>query len=228
MEPGEASNAALWGAVLLSGVYHGVNPGMGWPLAVSAALMERRRSALAKALLLLAVGHLLAMVSVLVPFALFSGLLAWERPVRLVAAGIAVGFGAYLLLSRRHHPRYLARVAPHRLVWWSFLAATAHGAGLMLLPIFLAMDHGAGAGGAMDGMEGHDAIGGLLAADAAPALLVAAVHTAAMLVAGGVLAVLVHRWLGLKAVSRTWFDLDAVWAVSLLVVGLLSGWAALR
>ena len=134
----------------------------------------------------------------LVPFALFGGLLAWERPVRLAAASIAVGFGAYLLLSRRHHPRYLARVAPLRLVWWSFLAATAHGAGLMLLPIFLAMDHGgagSGSGGTTGGMADHAAMV-VLAQDAAPALLVAVAHTGAMLLAGGLLAVLVHRWLG--------------------------------
>ena len=225
---GEASGLALWGAVLLAGVFHGVNPGMGWPLAVSAALMERRRSALPTALLLLAAGHLLAMAAVLVPFALFGGLSVWERPARLVAAAIAVGFGCWLLLSRRHHPRYLARVAPHRLAWWSFLAATAHGAGLMLLPFFLAMDASSGTGGATGAMEGHGAMGGALVDDAASALLVALAHTGAMLLAGGVLAVLVHRWLGLRAVSRTWFDLDVVWATSLLLVGLLSGWAAWR
>ena len=217
---GEATTAALWWAVVLAGVYHGLNPGMGWPLAVSAALMERRPSALAGALGMLALGHFLAMAVVLLPFSMVSALVAWETPIRLVAAGIAIAAGGYLLISRTHHPKYLARVAPHRLVWWSFLAATAHGAGLMLLPIFLSMDHSDMAGE-------HAAVGRLVTEHAAPALLVAAVHTLAMVAAGGVLAVLVYRWLGLRAVSRTWFNLDTVWALSLLLLGLLSAAAVL-
>lgn len=217
---GEVSAATLWWAVALSGIYHGLNPGMGWPLAVSAALMERRRSALVSALGMLALGHFLAMAVVLLPFSMFGALVEWQKPIRLVAAGLAVAFGGYLLLSRSHHPRYLARVAPHRLVWWSFLAATAHGASLMLLPIFLSMEH--------DDMAGeHAALGRLVADHAAPALLVAVAHTLAMVSAGALLAVLVYRYLGLRAVSRTWFNLDAVWALSLLLVGLVSAATAL-
>ncbi len=217
---GEASSAALWLAVVLSGLYHGLNPGMGWPLAVSAALMERRPYALARALGLLGLGHFLAMAVILLPFAMVSALVQWETLIRLVASGIAVAFGGYLLIARSHHPRYLARVAPHRLVWWSFLAATAHGAGLMLLPIFLSMDN--------HGMTGeHGAMSQLVTDQAAPALLVAAVHTLAMVSAGALLAVLVYRWLGLRAVSRTWFNLDTLWALSLLLLGLLSGAATL-
>lgn len=212
---GEASTAALWWAVAVSGIYHGLNPGMGWPLAVSAALMERRRSALVSALGMLALGHFLAMTVILLPFSMVSALVEWQTPIRLVAAGVAIAFGGYLLISRAHHPRYLARVAPHRLVWWSFLAATAHGAGLMLLPIFLSMDHSAMTGE-------HAAVGRLVADRTAPALLVAAAHTLAMLSAGAVLAVLVYRWFGLRAVSRTWFNLDTVWALSLLLLGLIS------
>lgn len=221
MDMGEASVSALWLGVVLSGLYHGVNPGMGWPLAVSAALMERRPSALVRALGLLALGHFLAMAVVLLPFSMFSSLLEWQTPIRLVASGIAVAFGAYLLISKRHHPKYLARVAPHRLIWWSFLAATAHGAGLMLLPIFLAMDSGG-----MD-HEGMAGMGQLVTNNAAPALLVAGAHTLAMVAAGAVLAVLVYRVFGLKAVSKTWFNLDTVWALSLILVGLLGGAAAL-
>jgi hypothetical protein len=216
----EASAAALWWAVALSGIYHGLNPGMGWPLAVSAALMEPRRSALVSALGMLALGHFLAMAVILLPFSMISALVEWQTPIRLVASGVAIAFGGYLLISRSHHPRYLSRVAPHRLVWWSFLAATAHGAGLMLLPIFLSMDHSEMAGD-------HAALGQLVTAHTAPALLVAAAHTLAMVSSGAVLAVLVYRWLGLRAVSRTWFNLDTVWASSLLLLGLLSAAAAL-
>lgn len=216
----EASTAALWWAVALSGIYHGLNPGMGWPLAVSAALMERRSSALVSALGMLALGHFLAMAVILLPFSMVSALVEWETPIRLVASGVAIAFGGYLLISQSHHSKYLARVAPHRLVWWSFLAATAHGAGLMLLPIFLSMDHPDMAGE-------HAAFGQLVTDHTAPALLVAAAHTLAMVSAGAVMAVLVYRWFGLRAVSRTWFNLDTVWALSLLLLGLMSAAAAL-
>lgn len=215
MDMGEVSSPALWLAVALAGVYHGLNPGMGWPLAVSAALMERRPSALVSALAMLGLGHFLAMAVILLPFSMVSALVEWQTPIRLAAAGVAVGFGTYLLVSRSHHPRYLARVAPHRLVWWSFLAATAHGAGLMLLPIFLSMDQ-------PDVTGEHGAMSQLVTDHAAPALLVAAGHTVAMVGAGALLAVLVYHYLGLRAVSRTWFNLDTVWALSLLLLGLLS------
>lgn len=220
MDIGEGSIAALWWAVALSGIYHGLNPGMGWPLAVSAALMERRPWAMVRALGMLGLGHFAAMAVILLPFSTVSALVEWQTPIRLAASAVAVAFGGYLLVSRSHHPRYLARVAPHRLVWWSFLAATAHGAGLMLLPIFLSMDH--------EDMAGeHGAMGQLVTEQAAPALLVAAAHTLAMVSAGALLAWLVYRYFGLRAVSRTWFNLDTVWALSLVLLGLLSAAATL-
>ena len=101
--------ASLWLAVVGSGIYHGINPGMGWPLAVSAALMERRRGALPRALGALAAGHFLAMVAILLPFAAMTSLVAWEREIRAGAALVVIGFGVWLLIYRRH-PRFLARI----------------------------------------------------------------------------------------------------------------------
>ena len=225
---GDASSQALWWAVIGSGVYHGLNPGMGWPLVVSAALMERRRMAMVKALGALAVGHAVAMSVILLPFSAISALADWQRPTRLAAAAVVVGFGVYLLINRRH-PRFLARVPPHRLALWSFLVATAHGAGLMLLPIYLGLHSSGGmpAGMSSGEMAGHGALRQLLEGQAAPALLVAGVHTLAMVVAGGAMAVAVYSWFGLRSVSRTWFNLDIVWALSLVVVGTISGVTAL-
>ena len=120
---------ALWGAVILSGLYHGVNPGMGWPLAVSAALMEGKRSAMGKALVALAAGHFLSMTAILLPFSLMTTLVSWEMQIRIGAGALVVAMGIYLLINRKH-PRFLARVHPARLALWSFLAALAHGAGL--------------------------------------------------------------------------------------------------
>ena len=93
------SVTALWGAVIFSGVYHGINPGMGWPLAVSAALMERKKSALFESLNALAVGHFLSMTLILLPFSLMSALVVWENQIRITAGTLVVAFGLYLLIN---------------------------------------------------------------------------------------------------------------------------------
>ncbi len=212
--------AALWWAVIASGVYHGVNPGMGWPLAVSAALMMREPGALWRALAALAGGHLLAMAAILFPFSVLLALAGWQREIQIGASLLVVALGLYLLINRRH-PRFLARVPPSRLALWSFLAAMAHGAGLMLVPIYL------GICGSLETDAGHAAAGALMAGRFSVAVAVALAHTAAMTLSGGALAVGVYRWLGLRFLSKSWFNLDLVWALSLVGVGvaaLLSVW----
>ena len=213
------SVTALWWAVIFSGFYHGVNPGMGWPLAVSAALMERDRKALPRALAMLALGHFLAMIAILLPFSLMIFLVAWEVEIRIGAGLMVIAMGIYLLINRRH-PKFLARVHPARLALWSFLAAMAHGAGLMLVPIYL----GICAIGADE--VGHLAAQALMGNNIITAFSVAAVHTLSMTVAGGVIAVIIYAWLGLKFLSRTWFNLDVVWALSLILVGLFGIYSA--
>ena len=212
-----ASLSALWGAVVASGIYHGVNPGMGWPLAVSAALMDRKPGSLWKALAALAGGHLLAMVAILFPFSAMMVLAQYQTQIQTGAALLVIALGVYLLINRRH-PRFLARVPPSRLALWSFLAAMAHGAGLMLVPIYLGICR------TVDTDAGHAAASALMAGNAGIAALVALVHTLAMTVSGGALAFGVYRWLGLRFLSRGWFNLDVVWAVSLILVGALSLW----
>lgn len=207
--------AALWWAVALVGVYHGLNPGMGWPLAVSSALMERRGRALPKALAALATGHFLSMLVILLPFSLMTALIAWEREIRITAASIVIALGVYLLVSPRH-PRFLARVPPSRLALWSGLAAFAHGAGLMLVPLYLGLCRTV----ATD--PGHQAAASLMAGNAGLALVVATLHTAAMILAGGALATLVYLWLGLRVLSKSWFNLDRLWALSLIAVGVVA------
>ncbi len=206
------SVTALWGAVIFSGIYHGINPGMGWPLAVSAALMERKHKAMPRALAMLALGHFLAMIGILLPFSLMVVLIEWELEIRVAAGILVIAMGVYLLINRRH-PKILARVHPARLVLWSFLAAMAHGAGLMLVPIYL----GLCAVGADE--AGHLAAQSLMGNTVAMAFAVAAVHTLSMTAAGGSIAVAIYMWLGLKFLSRTWFNLDLVWALSLILVG---------
>ncbi|MCC8396146.1 hypothetical protein LJ656_26510 [Paraburkholderia sp. MMS20-SJTR3] len=202
----------LWLAVLASGLYHGLNPAMGWPLAVSNGLMQRRSQALLTALLYLAAGHALAILLMMLPFALLAGVLAWQREIQIAASVLVIGFGLVLLIRRRH-PRMLARIPPARLALWSFAVAIAHGAGLMLVPIYLGLCRA----DRLD--DAHRAAQTLIESGLRTALAVAAVHATAMIAAGGVLAWLVYRYLGLKFVSRSWFNLDAVWALSLILVG---------
>jgi hypothetical protein len=206
---------ALWLAVAASGLYHGLNPAMGWPLAVSSGLMDKRARALFSALLYLAAGHVLAMFVVIVPFAMLAVLLAWQREIQIGASVLVIGFGVFLLIWRRH-PRVLARIPPSRLALWSFAVAIAHGAGLMLVPIYLGLCR------SYDMDRGHQAARTLIDANLGMALLVSGVHAIAMIAVGGLLAWLVYRYLGLKFVSRSWFNLDAVWASSLILVGTLS------
>ena len=207
--------AALWLAVVASGLYHGVNPGMGWPLAVSAGLMERSSRALVAALWPLTVGHLLAMLVVILPFSLLVALVQWQGQIRIGASLLVVGFGIFRLVNRRH-PRALARIRPTQLGLWSFAVAIAHGAGLMLVPIYLGLCRTA------DLDRAHEAAGALINANLGMAVLVSVVHSVAMIAAGGSLAWLVYRYLGLKFVSRSWFNLDATWALGLISVGALS------
>ncbi|PSL20074.1 hypothetical protein CLV88_104134 [Shimia abyssi] len=207
-----ASATALWWAVVVSGIYHGVNPGMGWPLAVSAALMERRRGSFFRALAALAGGHLLSVMSVLLPFTVLLVLVEWQREIQIGAACLVIALGLYLLVNRRH-PRFLARIPPSRLALWSFLAAIAHGAGLMLVPIYLGICQTI----ATD--AGHAAADSLIGGNITIAVTVAVVHTASMTVSGGALGLAVYHWMGLKFLSKGWFNLDLVWALSLVLVG---------
>jgi hypothetical protein len=188
---------------------------MGWPLAVSAGLLERRSHALVAALWPLTVGHLLAMFVVILPFALLVALVEWQRQIQIGASLLVIGFGIFRFVNRRH-PRVLARIRPTQLGLWSFAVATAHGAGLMLVPIYLGLCRGA------DLDKGHEAAGALMNANLGMAIVVSVVHSVAMIAAGGFLAWLVYRHLGLKFVSRSWFNLDATWAFSLVLVGALS------
>jgi hypothetical protein len=206
--------AGLWLAVIASGLYHGVNPGMGWPLAVSAGMMEKSPHALWTALWALAVGHLLAMLLMILPFSLLVTLVYWQWQIRIGASLLVIGLGVFRLLDRRH-PRALARIKPTQLGFWSFAVAIAHGAGLMLVPIYLGLC-------LANGPDSHEAVSALISADLGMAVLVSVIHSVAMIVAGGLSAWLVYRYLGLKFVSRSWFNLDATWAFTLLLVGTLS------
>jgi len=174
--------------------------------------MERRPRALLAALGPLTLGHLLAMLVVILPFSLLVALVQWQLQIQVAASLLLIGFGLFRLVDRRH-PRAIARIRPTQLGLWSFAVAIAHGAGLMLVPIYLGLCR------AVDLDSGHAAAGALIEANLGMAVLVSIVHSVTMIAAGGTLAWLVYRYLGLKFVSRSWFNLDATWALSLVLVG---------
>ena len=207
------STTALWLTVAGLGLYHGVNPAMGWPLAVANGMAERRARSVFATLLPLGGGHFLAIAVALLPFAWLSWYAEWSRAIR-IGAGVAVlAFGAFKLIKRRH-PRLLARIPPTRLAWWSFLMATAHGAGLMLVPFML------GLCAAPSSETGHGAVMAYLArANLGTAVLVAMVHALVSILAGIGMAWAVYRYLGLRFLRRAWLDLDAVWGASLVIAG---------
>lgn len=208
----EWATASLWLAVIGSGIYHGINPGMGWPLAVSAGLMGNGRRDLFASLGPIATGHFIALVGILLPFAVMTVLVVWQREIRIGAALLVIAFGGYLLINRRH-PRFLAKIRPTQLALWSFAVATAHGAGLMLVPIYLGLCR------AEELDQGHQAAFTLMGGNLVTAIVVSVVHAIAMIVSGGVMAVAVHEWLGLTFISKSWFNLDIVWSLSLILIG---------
>lgn len=177
--------------------------------------MEGNSRALLAALWPLSAGHLLAMFLVLFPFAALVTLVEWQRQIQVGASLLVIGFGIFRLIDRRH-PRSLARIRPSQLGLWSFAVAIAHGAGLMLVPIYLGLCRPA----ELD--KGHEAAGALMNANLGMAVLISFVHATAMICAGGCSAWLVYRYLGLKFVSRSWFNLDTSWAVSLILVGAIA------
>lgn len=208
-----AEHPGAWLAIVGLGCYHGINPGMGWLFAASNGMQARRAIAVFAALPPIAAGHFLAMASVLLPVAWLRIYLERVRELGLLSGCLLIGFGVYKLINRRH-PRFLARIGPEHLVLWSFLMATGHGAGLMLVPVYLDLGTEPHAGA-----FGHAAMVQVVSGGIISASLVALIHTAAMVLTGGFAAWCVYRYLGLRLLQRAWFNLDLLWALCLIAVG---------
>src|SRR5438874_3678499 len=210
----EMMSTALW-LMLLLGAYHGINPGMGWLFAVALGMQEQKGSAVARALVPIAVGHALS-IGIVVLTAAFLGMALPQEAIRYPVAALLFGLGIVSLL-RHYHPRWVRMQVGFRdLTLWSFLMATAHGAGLMLLPVLL----GSGTVEAADHLAGHHHT----AAAASPlaALLATAVHTSAYLAVTGLIAWVVYSKFGLAILRKAWLNLDAVWAAALVVTSVVS------
>jgi hypothetical protein len=214
-----------WLALILLGAYHGLNPAMGWLFAVGLGLQEGRREAVIKAFWPIALGHAAA-VTLVVAAVLAAQVVVPLDVLKNVGGGALILFGLYKLI-RRKHPRWVGmRVGFRDLTAWSFIMASAHGAGLMLVPVLLKLS------GTMQEMEhrahevhehwGHSVH--LLLTD--PATLAnfasVAVHTLSMFAVMAAVALVVYEKLGLMILKRTWFNVDLLWAGALVGAGVIT------
>ena len=199
--------------LLALGAFHGMNPAMGWLFAVALGLQERRRMAVLRALVPLAAGHALAVAGA-VAAALTLGAVIPSGWLRWPLAGVLVWLGIRRLVVHRH-PRWTGmRVTMSQLTLWSFLMATVHGAGLMVMPMFVGTSM-ADRGGHADHMMAP-------AADAGTAILATGMHAASYLAVTALIALLVFEKLGVGILRRAWFNLDLLWAVTLIASGTLT------
>jgi len=218
---------AGWLALAGLGAVHGVNPGMGWLFAVALGLQEGRARAVWRALPPLALGHALA-IGAAVLAAVALGRVVPAEGLRWIVGGALVTLGGARLVRHRH-PRYGGmQVGFRALVAWSFLMASAHGAGLMVLPLLV------GAAGSAGG-EAHSHSEHLMAASVVPGLpapgslalgfQVTALHSAGYLLVTGLVALLVYRKLGLRMLRTMWVNLDLIWGGALVVTGAVAVFA---
>jgi hypothetical protein len=199
-----------WVMLVSLGAFHGINPAMGWLFAVALGMQERRRGAVLRALVPLGAGHALAIAGA-VALAFAIGVVAPIRALRWVVAGILVLLGA-MRFFRHQHPRWVGmRVGMGGLTAWSFLMATAHGAGLMVVPVFMGMSIEGG------GHVHH--VTSAMSTNAGAALLATGLHAVSYLAVTAFVAVLVFEKVGVGILRRAWFNLDLIWAGALVVTG---------
>jgi hypothetical protein len=209
----------LWPWLVLVGLgaFHGINPGMGWLFAVALGFQEKSQRAVRRALLPIALGHAASIGAVVLAMSLLQAVLP-EQVVRYLCTALLVVFGLWRLLRARH-PRWVGmRVGFWDLMLWSFLMATAHGAGLMLVPLLLQWP-------VPD--ASHARLLTALwpqAAATSPALVLAAVsvHTLSLLLVTSAVALLVYEKLGVAFLRHAWFNLDLLWAVALFIAGVMA------
>jgi hypothetical protein len=185
---------------------------MGWLFAVAIGLQRQRCTAVLESLLPIAIGHALS-VGVVVLAVSALRLILDPKALELAAALVLIGFGLYRLLAR-HRGRVGMQVSGAQLALWSFLMATAHGAGLMLLPVLLELPPQVALG---EHAHLHDA--SVFGQTAGTAFAAVALHTTAMLVVAGAVAITVYRWVGLAFLRRGWINLDSIWIAALVGAG---------
>jgi len=200
-----------WLALAGLGAFHGINPAMGWLFAVALGLQRKSRAAVLWSLLPIAVGHALSVALVVAAVGALRAFVDFAV-LQVCAAMTLIAFGLYRLLAR-HRARVGMQVGAADLILWSFLMATAHGAGLMLLPVLLGMPIG------IAHNHTHLAVAAAVGSSAVTGFAAVALHTATMLVVAGAIAVAVYEWVGLAFLRRGWINLDLVWVLALIGAG---------
>jgi hypothetical protein len=205
-----------WGMVTALGAFHGINPGMGWLFAVALGLQERRRGAVIAALVPLGLGHALA-VAAAVAVAVLAGAVLPAGALRWIVAAALLSFGVLRLVSHRH-PRWASmRVGFRRLTLWSFLMATAHGAGLMVVPVFLGMVEAAS-----PIASAHCHVPASAAGTVWASIVATGLHAAGYLAVTAIVSIVVFEKVGVGLLRKAWLNLDVLWAAALLITGALT------
>jgi hypothetical protein len=199
-----------WLALAGLGAYHGINPAMGWLFAVALGLHRHSRRVVLEALVPIAIGHALS-VAIVAALVVVAGFVVEPRLIQIAAGLVLIGWALWhWRYGSRHRVRVGMTTGMAGLALWSFLMASVHGAGLMLVPVLLPM-------GLAGGHAAHAGAGGSLALG----LAAIGVHTAAMLAVTGLVAFVVYEWLGLAMLRRAWINLDLLWTVALALTGLI-------
>jgi hypothetical protein len=204
---------AAWVTLAVLGVYHGINPAMGWLFAVSRGMQEKSRRAVLRSLLPIAIGHeaSIALVAVLV---LLLSTSTDPMELRIGAAAVLIGFGIFRFIKPRAHFRWTTmRVSDRELGVWSFLMSTAHGAGLMVAPVILGLQ----------ASHNHDDM--KMLSEGGPIDIAAVgifVHVAAMIVVMGAIAFFVYERIGLQVLRKAWLNTEQVWAGAFVLAGLVT------
>jgi hypothetical protein len=210
------SDRLVWLTLFLLGCYHGLNPGMGWLFAVGLGFQDRSASAVLRAIVPLALGHIIS-VALIVLVTIYAAAQLPNRAVHFTAAAILIGFGVYKLVRARHIRWVGMRVGFCGLTLWGFLMSSAHGAGLMLMPFVMSSRTNAASGMAMP-MRGVQAPHGAFVTG----WLMIGVHTLGYVLTATAIALLVYTKIGVAFLRKGWLNLDLVWAVALLLTGLIA------
>ena len=202
-----------WTSLFLLGAYHGINPGMGWLFAVARGMQDHATKAVACAIIPITLGHALSIGLVVALAALIQIVLPLGY-VKTVVACALIALGLFRLLRRKHFAWGGMQVGFRDLTFWSFLMASAHGAGLMVLPIVLRT---ASANAMPPGHEHHMAIAS--GTNVWTGISATLIHTFGYMSVTAVIAILVYRKFGLAMLRKGWFNLDLLWAAALIVTG---------
>jgi hypothetical protein len=203
------TDALPWLAFAGLGAFHGLNPAMGWLFAVALGLHRQSRAVVMTSLVPIALGHA-ASIALVAALLILAGTFIPGHLVRAGAGVLLLAWAAYhWCFGHQHRVRFGMQVGLWGLAAWSFLMATAHGAGLMLWPPLMASCVSGAAGEASARAPFVVAFAGI------------GIHTAAMLFTTAIIAVLVHEWFGLSLLRKAWLNVDLVWVAALVATGVL-------